>query len=256
MIILVSAEAVSNVQATPSVNFDPSNGIPGTLVTVTLSGYDSSDTSCTISGGAVYNPTSCSLSGGSGTLTFTVKQYTASGSYIITVTGNPQGDSAQTSFQVNGLSISLNPTSGPVGTEVSFTISSENVPTNDTSCSVSGPTGNFVTLSACVVNNGEGSGTFIVGNVPPGDYVVEVTACTGNTGCSPSAGDFAQQVFTVTGGPTITINPSNGVSGTDISVSGTGFALSDQSCSITSPSNPNVVENSGCAVTFRLVSTI
>ncbi|MGA2627770.1 MAG: hypothetical protein ABSF63_12045 [Candidatus Bathyarchaeia archaeon] len=249
MIILVSAEAVSNVQATPSVNFDPSNGIPGTLVTVTLSGYDSSDTSCTISGGAVYNPTSCSLSGGSGTLTFTVKQYTASGSYIITVTGNPQGDSAQTSFQVNGLSISLNPTSGPVGTEVSFTISSENVPTNDTSCSVSGPTGNFVTLSACVVNNGEGSGTFIVGNVPPGDYVVEVTACTGNTGCSPSAGDFAQQVFTVTGGPTITINPSNGVSGTDISVSGTGFALSDQSCSITSPSNPNVVENSGCAVT-------
>jgi hypothetical protein len=88
-----------------------------------------------------------------------------------------------------------------------------------------------------------------VGNVTPGDYVIEVTACTGNTGCSPSAGDFAQQVFTVTAGPQITLNPANGVPGTDISVSGTGFKLSDQSCSISSPSNPNVVENAGCAVT-------
>ena len=123
MVILVSTGAVSNVQATPSVSFDPSSGIPGTLVTVTLSGYDSSDTSCTISGTPVYNPTPCSLSGGSGTLTFTVKQYTAAGSYIITVTGNPKGDSIQTSFQVNGLSFSLNPTSGSVGNEVNFTIS-------------------------------------------------------------------------------------------------------------------------------------
>ena len=249
MIILVSAGAVANAQVTPSVSFDPTNGIPGTLVTVTLSGYDSSDTSCTISGSIVYNPTPCSISSGSGTFTFTVKQYTAAGSYIITVTGNPKGDSAQTSFQVNGLSLSLNPTSGPVGTEVSVTISSENVPTNDTSCSISSPSSGVVTLSACVVNNGEGSGTFIVGNVTPGDYVIEVTACTGNTGCSPSAGDFAQQVFTVTAGPQITLNPANGVPGTDISVSGTGFKLSDQSCSISSPSNPNVVENAGCAVT-------
>ena len=247
IIILISAEAVSNVQATPSVSFDTSNGIPGTLVTVTLSGYDSSDTSCTISGTPVYNPTSCSLTGGSGTLTFTVKQYTAAGSYVITVTGNPKGDSVQTSFQVNGLSLSLNPTSGPVGTEV--TLTTTNVPTNDTSCSISSPSASVVTLSACVVSNGSGSGTFIVGKVSSGDYVIEVTACTGNTGCNPSAGDFAQQVFTVTAGPLITLTPANGVLGADISVSGTGFQLSDQSCSITSPSNPNVVENAGCAVT-------
>ncbi len=87
-----------------------------------------------------------------------------------------------------------------------------------------------------------------MGNVSPGDYVIEVTACTGNNGCSPSAGDFAQQVFTVTGGPLITLSPTSGVPGTDISVSGTGFQLSDQACSITSP-NPNVVINSGCSVT-------
>lgn len=247
MIILVSAEAVNNVQATPSVSFDPSSGIPGTLVTVTLSGYDSSDTSCSISGAPVYNPTSCSMSGGSGTPTFTVKQYTAAGNYIITVTGNPKGDSIQTSFHVDGLSFSLNPTSGSVGTEVTFTMT--NVPTNDTSCSISSPSGSVVTISACVVSNGSGSGTFIVGKVSPGDYVIEITACTGNTGCNPSAGDFAQQAFTVTAGPQITLSPANGIPGTDISVSGTGFQLSDQACSITSPSNPNVVINSGCAVT-------
>ena len=247
MIILVSAQAVSNVQATPSVSFDPSSGIPGTLVTVTLSGYDSSDTSCTVSGTPVYNPSSCSVSGGSGTLTFTIKQYTAAGSYIITVTGNPKGDSIQTSFEVNELLFSLNPTSGSVGNEVNFTIS--NAPMNDTSCSISSPAGGVVTLSACVVSNGSGSGTFVVGNVSPGDYVIEVTACTGNNGCAPSVGDFAQQVFTVTGGPLITLSPANGVPGTDISVSGTGFQFSDQSCSITSPSSPNVVINAGCSVT-------
>src|SRR5208282_667741 len=140
-----------------------------------------------------------------------------------------------------------NPASGPVGTKVSFTVT--NVSTNDTSCSISSPSGNVVTLSACVVSNGSGSGTFIVGNVTPGDYVIEITACTGNTGCNPSAGDFAQQTFTVTASPLITFSPANGSPGTDISVSGTGFALSDQSCSITSPSNQNVVQNPSCAVT-------
>jgi hypothetical protein len=245
--IFVSAGAVSNVQASPSISLDNANGIPGTLVTVTLSGYDSSDTSCTIVGSPVSHPTSCSLSGGSGTLTFIVKQYLAAGTYIITVTGNPKSDSAQVSFQVNGLSFSLNPTSGSVGTDVSFTMT--NVPTNDTSCSVSSQPAGAVTIPACVVSNGSGSGTLIVGQVSAGDYVIEVTACTGNVGCVPSAGDFAQKVFTVTGGPTITLSPTSGGPGADITVSGKGFALSDQSCSITSPSNPNVVLNSGCSVT-------
>src|SRR5208283_4814333 len=92
---------------------------------------------------------------------------------------------------------------------------------------------------------------FVVGNVSPGDYVIEVTACTGNNGCAPSVGDFAQQVFTVTGGPLITLSPANEVPGTDISVSGTAFQFSYQSCSITSPSSPNVVINAGCSVTSR-----
>jgi hypothetical protein len=192
------------------------------------------------------NPTSCSLSGGSGTLTFTVRQYTAAGTYVITVTGNPKGDSAQSSFQVNALSFSLNPTSGPIGTEVSFTLG--NVPTNDTSCSLSSPSTGVVTVSACVVSNGSGSGTFVVGNVTPGDYVIEVTACTGNNGCAASTGDYAQQEFTVIVGPTITLNPTAGLPGAHVAISGTGFKFSDQSCSISSPTNPTAVQNAGCAI--------
>jgi hypothetical protein len=238
--------SVIHAASTPTATFDPSSGIPGTLVTVSLSGFDGSDTSCTIAGTPVYNPTSCSLSSGSGTLTFTVKQYTPAGSYTISVTGNQKSDSVQTSFQVNGLSFTLSPTSGAVGTDVSFTMT--NVPTNDTSCSLSSQPSGVVTLSGCVVSNGSGSGTFVVGQGSPGDYVIEVTACTGNNGCGPSAGDFAQQVFTLTAGPTVTLNPSSGLPGADVAVSGTGFKLSDQSCSISSPTNPTVVQNSACAI--------
>src|SRR5208283_5354338 len=70
-----------------------------------------------------------------------------------------------------------------------------------------------VTSSACVVSSGSGNGTFIVGPVPPDDYVIEITACTGNKGCAPSVGDFTQQVFTVTTGPEIHLYPSTGQPG-------------------------------------------
>jgi len=178
---------------------------------------------------------------------FTVTQYTPPGSYIITVTGTQAGDSGQASFQVNSLTLSLAPTSGAVGTEVAFTIT--NAPINDTSCSVSSQPSGIVTVSACVVNNGSGSGTFVVGKGTTGDYAIEVTACTGNNGCSPSAGDFNQQVFTVTAGPIITLSPTSASPSADVAISGTGFQLTDQSCSISSPTNPSAVLNAGCATT-------
>ena len=218
-------------QSSPSASFSTASGIPGTLVTVSLTGYNSTDTSCTISGTPVYNPTSCTLSGGSGTLTFTVKQYTPAGTFIITVTGNPTSDSSQTSFQVVGLSFSLSPTSAAVGAKVTFRLS--DLPSNDTSCSISSQ-GNVITVPACVVSNGSGSGTFVIGNVAPGDYLVEITACTGNNGCPPSAGDFSQAVLTVESSPTpsILLSASSGTPGTTIQVTGKGFSNSDTSCDI------------------------
>ena len=56
---------------------------------------------------------------------------------------------------------------------------------------------------ACSITGGTGvaSGSFTVGNVNPGTYVIQVQ---GNTG------DTAQASFTVTTGASITLNPSSG----------------------------------------------
>src|SRR5208337_819909 len=223
MALFVSTEmAIVNVYATPTAVPAPTKATPGTLITVTLSAFSASDTGCTITGTPVgNNPAAvCSLIGAAGTATFTVAQYAPVGTFTITVVGSSGGasDTAQFSFTVVGFTIVLSnpphvPNSGSPGNEIHFTIT--NVPPYDTSCSVAGfqpggqPSG-VVTASGCVVSaasgsnptSGAGNGTFIVGNVPPGNYVIEITACTGNNGCAPSAGDFAQQEFTVTGGPT------------------------------------------------------
>ncbi|MGA3406095.1 MAG: hypothetical protein ABSD49_10235, partial [Candidatus Bathyarchaeia archaeon] len=153
--------------------------------------------------------------------------------------------------QAVGFSLTLTPTSGPIGSEVSFTIGNPSkAPLTDQSCSVSSLGSSAVTFSGCVVSNGTGNGTFIVGNVPVGDYVIEITACTGNNGCQPSQGDFAQQLFHVTSNPTatITLSPASGPVGTDVIVNGTGFLPTDTSCSISSLT-PGFITNAGCAIT-------
>ena len=104
-----------------------------------------------------------------------------------------------------------------------------------------------MTFAGCAVSSGVGNGTFIIGNVPPGDYVIEITACTGNNGCAPSAGDFAQQVFTVTSGASIVLIPSKGPTGTHVIVNGTGFLPSDKTCTITSPGS-NILVNAACSI--------
>ncbi|MGA2784180.1 MAG: hypothetical protein ABSF09_05735 [Candidatus Bathyarchaeia archaeon] len=270
MALFVSTEmAIVNVKAAPSAVPAPTHARPGTLITVTLTAFSASDTTCTISGTPVGSnpPAVCSLTGGTGTVTFTVAQYAAVGTFTITVVGSPTGgssDTAQFAFTVDGFTLVLRNNAGSTtntgspGTEIRFTMT--NVPLYDTSCSVSGfqpggqPSG-VVTSSGCVVSgtggggvSGTGNGTFIIGNVPPGNYIIEITACTGNNGCAPSAGDFAQQELTVTGGPTITLNPTSGPIGTDVVVTGSGFLPTDQSCSISSISGP-IITNAGCAIT-------
>ncbi len=75
-------------------------------------------------------------------------------------------------------------------------------------------------------------GSFTVGNIVPGQYVIQVT---GNTG------DFAQAVFNVTLGATITLTPAIGRPGTDISFLGSGFLPTDTSCVVSSPGSGAVM---------------
>jgi hypothetical protein len=137
-------------------------------------------------------------------------------------------------------SLDLSPSRGPVGIEVEITGQATSGVTNlDQSCSISSPSNDaIITFSACVIN-GDGStsgnftGSFTVGNVPPGEYTIEVTACAGNNGCAPSKGDFVQSILVVQGNPTIqTPFGQFGVPGSTLQVSGSGFSLNDNSCSL------------------------
>jgi hypothetical protein len=111
----------------------------------------------------------------------------------------------------------------------------------DQSCSVSGiGNGNvfnpvLVGSAACSIAVGTGivNGSFIIGNVSPGEYVIEVTGCTGNTGCAPSVGDFAQQVLTVnaTLSPLV-LFPTNATNGATVTFTADGLSPSDTSCTV------------------------
>src|SRR5208282_3197217 len=83
----------------PSVTLNPSSGQIGS--TVDLSGYDfsTSDTSCSLSSSMIISQT-CSVSGGTLIGTFTVANI-ATGSYTVTVTASPVGDTASTIFSLS-----------------------------------------------------------------------------------------------------------------------------------------------------------
>jgi hypothetical protein len=148
--------------------------------------------------------------------------------------------------------LDLSPNQGPVGIEVEIT-GQVNVPDQDQSCSISSPTnGAIITADACAVNGGGSSsgnftGSFTVGNVPPGQYVIEVTACAGNNGCTPSDGDWVQAIFVTQGNanqcckPSIEISPYGAIPGYTVQVFGSGFSLSDNSCSLSGPSVSSVI---------------
>ncbi len=125
--------------------------------------------------------------------------------------------------------------SGGSNHEVSFS-GTGFLPT-DTTCNVSSPSSNSLFInSACVVQVGTGApdGGFIVGNVLPGSYVIQVT---GNDG------DFAQAIIQV-GGSTSQSGMSNPVSlqaGSRVSIQATGLLPTDTTCQLSSPSSPNPI---------------
>jgi len=169
----------------------------GASISFTGAGFLPTDTTC-----SVYSPSSsmvilssaCVVQAGTGMPNggFMVGNILP-GQYVIQVTGN-EGDFAQAILAVNGGSQQQNlshATGFPPGTGVSIHASGL-LPT-DTTCSISSPSSPGVILpgtGACVIQSGTGlaNGGFIIGNVPPGEYVIQVTG---------NQGDSAQTVLTV-----------------------------------------------------------
>jgi len=189
-VLMVSAGCgiLPNVSSAPTISLSSGSGSVGSVVSVTGSGFLPTDTTCSFSSPSspsVILSAACVTAGGSLSGGFTVDNVMPGG-YVIQATGN-QGDFAQVLLQANGgAQIGLSPATGQPGTEVSVQASGF-LPT-DTTCTISSPTRNVVLAgtAACVIQAGSRTphGGFTVGNVLPGQYVIQIT---GNQGDSSQA---------------------------------------------------------------------
>jgi len=254
------AQALVNVTSGPFIQLSsgPPNGFAsvgqvasgptGSHVSISGSDFVSTDTTCTIgvgggtSGSFIAAGSGCTLfTAGNGfqnvTASFTVGNV-APGQYVVQISGN-QGDFAQALFNVtSGPILTISPGSGRLGTDV--IINGTNFLQTDTRCTLSSTTGTIITGGACTIVNGVAAGSFIVGNVLPGQYVIVV---------SGNQGDSGTIIFRVVGGSIITLSPGTGRPGAHVSVNGTGFLPTDSSCTLSSPGSGAVLAGSAaCAV--------
>lgn len=207
-----------------AITMSPTTGPRATTVSVNGS-LGGSDTTCSITG-TVVGTVSCVISGSTGgnfTGSFVVANVVP-GPYTVRVTGSPSAIFVEATFIVTGPSIALFPSSGAIGTVVNA--NGTGFSFTDTTCIITSPSlGGVVVTPGCAINAGTGivNGTFTVGYVAPGSYVIRITG---------SSSDFAQATFHVTSGPSITLSPTLGPSGTIVGMTGTGFLPGDKSCTI------------------------
>jgi hypothetical protein len=255
--------AVDFFTVTPAVTLDPTSGSPpigpgpptgpATEVAVTGTGFSPTDTlGCTITSGAAdlvidtSGVSACTVTPSTGRLSAKFKvganSYYTGVAVAVTVTGNPVGDFAVANFLVTPRLL-LSPTQGPAGTTVKFagsgfTNTPGNVPAPGPCVGPGAGTINGVPVgpapdpSSCTqdaVGNVNGFFTVPVG-APFGSWNVFFTDFAG----APS--QTADQPFVVTGGPTISLVPNTGPTGTVVKVEGENFNPSDGSVSITDAS--------------------
>ena len=244
--------ATFNVDATPSLAFGCpgacSSATPGTHVDVLISigQFSSGDTSCTISSspGGLFSTSACHIGSAGTDLTgtfFVVAAVSSGSTYTVIVKGN-LGDTAAGTFSVTVVSsLILTPSYGSPGDKISFV--ARGLLVTDTSCSITSNLGAngapLIVSPSCSTSAGTGTGTFIVGPTATADSVWTVTV-TGN----PGADIVPTSAFTVV--PTISLSPTNGVVGTPVSFTGSGFGSTAPGPCIVA-SQPSVVfANSGC----------
>jgi hypothetical protein len=222
----------------PSVALTPSSTAAGLLVYVSGSGFLAGDIGCSFSGTPV-GASTCSISNGMLTGSFLVAGV-GRGSYLITAIGSPGGDSASATLIVTGPTIKLNPSSTSAGTTV--TVSGSGFSPSDTSCTLSGSS---VASYACAISGGILAGSFVASTATGGTYMVTAEG-------SP-AGDSTTATFQLsTTTPTITLNPPSGQAGITVSVSGSGFAPTDSTCTIEGSGS---ISSSFCSISSGTVTS-
>jgi len=194
-----SAKFTVTVPIGPTISLTPPSGPPSALVTVSGSGFSTSDAGpCTITTTSptypivVTNPT-CTVTP-TGHLTgsyFTVGQV-ATGAYAIIVQGIT-GDTASRIFTVTGFTpplLTLNPNHGPVGTFVSVSGGGFNPADYCNSGSFSSSPPGLMSATSCSMANGQivAASFTVAGDLASGKYTVTLIASTL---------DSAQATFTV-----------------------------------------------------------
>jgi len=243
---------LANFLVTPGITLSLTSGRPGTVVTISGSGFVAGDTGCGISSspsGLISNP-SCSMSSPSGTMagSFIVAATAPSGVYQVIVTGTPTLDAGNATFTVPPRStLTLNPILGAAGTSVS----ASGLNYQGTTCLLSATPSGLFTSQSCSIAGGTLTGSFTVAlaALPGTVYTVQADTNAGPT-------DSATATFAVVAGPvgTLTLSPTSGPRGTPVVGTASGFAtdtaciltaspagiLSSPSCTITGAGNVNV----------------
>jgi len=213
------------VTATPTfvktggISLSPFTGGAGTSVFITGSGFAAGDWSCSISSSPssptlISNPV-CTVAGGVVSGSFTVGPG-ASGAYLVTVKGST-GDVGIASFSANVVpSLTLTPPLGPAGTVV--TASGSNFAGSGLCQLTSSPAGLF-TSQLCTISGGAltGSGFTVAAGAAVGSYTVTVTT---NVASDTSAASFTVPVVLP---PSFYLNPSSGLPGAVVAVSGQNY---------------------------------
>jgi hypothetical protein len=258
------AQAIFNVTLGAQITLIPGTAPPGHDIIVNGTGFLPTDTACVISSpgssAVLAGSAGCSVRAGTGIVSGSfIVGNVLPGQYVIQVTGN-QGDFAQKVLNVTaGPRLSLSPGTGMIG--ASILVNGTGFLTTDQSCSISSissPNPILTGSSACVIAVGTGivKGSFIIGDVSPGEYVIEVTGCVGNSGCAPSVGDFAQAIVAVAPSPSsLSLFPTNATEESTVTFIGTGLSPSDTGCTLLAYNgkggtlDTNLVTSSTCSIT-------
>ncbi len=229
-------QASTTYQITPLVlTLSPVSGPSGVTVTVTASGFASTDSTISVKIGTTGLCT-ITASGGGGSCTFTASStngftFSSGGTAnTVTATGSAAGDTAQATFTGTVTSLTLAPSSGPSG--VTVTVTAAGFASTDTSIAVTIGSNSLCTITA---SGGGGTCTFVPTS-SNGFTFSSSGASNPVTAKGNAAGDTAQQTFTGTV-TALTLSPSQGPSGVTVTVRVTGFASTDTTITVAGPTS-------------------
>ena len=198
---------------TPGLILNKNSGPPGTQVTINGAGFAANETGINITwDGSPIGSTASAGPTGSWTATLTIPA-SSSGVHNINANG-PSTPSGGTNIAFTvGAGISTTKTSGPAGTSVA--VSGAGFTSGEKSITVTFD-GTTVASNITAKADGTWSTSIIVPVSAGGDHSIDAT------GTNTKATAIQDQIFTTT--PSVSIDTTNGSSGSNITISGSGFA--------------------------------